>query len=68
MLAVDLDNSEILKLSKLAKDALANFNQSTQLSGLDTAVCLHQEALCLCHNQHPECIVSVGSLAAALYA
>jgi len=68
MLVVDLDNSEISKLSKLAKDALANFNQSTQLSGLDTAVCLHREALCLCHNQHPECIVSVGSLAAALYA
>jgi hypothetical protein len=64
----DNSESEVSELSELAKTTLANFNQSAQLSSLDTAVMLYRNALLLRPNPHPKQLVSLGGLAAALYA
>jgi hypothetical protein len=55
-------------MSELAKTNFANFNQSTQPLSLDTVIMLHQEALCLCSNQHAKQAVSLSSLAILMYA
>jgi hypothetical protein len=62
------DDSEASEMSKLAREALADFNQSVQISSLDKALSLHRDALCLRPNPHPKRVVSLGNVAAALYA
>ncbi|KIM71698.1 hypothetical protein PILCRDRAFT_82523 [Piloderma croceum F 1598] len=62
------DDSEASELSELAKSTLADFNQSAQLSRLETAVKLHREGLHLRTSPHPKRLLSLGGLAAALYA
>jgi hypothetical protein len=64
----DNSESEVSELSELAKTTLADFNQSAQLSSLDTAVMLYRNVLLLRPNPHPKQLVSLGGLAAALYA
>ena len=54
-------------LSELAKATFAGFNQSVRLSGLDTAVTLHQAALHLHPGVHPKWLDSLGSMAVSLY-
>jgi len=62
------DDSDASGLSELAKTILADFDQSAQLSSLDTAIMLYKEALLDRHNPHPERAVPLLGLCAALYA
>ncbi|KIM75667.1 hypothetical protein PILCRDRAFT_78642, partial [Piloderma croceum F 1598] len=54
-------------LSELAKTILAGFDQSAQLSSLDTAIMLHREALIRRPSPHPKQAVSLAGLCATLY-
>jgi hypothetical protein len=64
----DNDDAESAKMTELPVDILASFNHSGQLSSLDTAIVLLQEALHLLCSSHAKHIVSLGCLAAAIYA
>jgi hypothetical protein len=55
-------------LSELADTVLANFNQSAQLSSLNTAVMVQREALLLRPIPHGLRTASLRGLAATLYA
>ena len=61
-------NTELNDLSKLAKTTIVNFNQSAQLSGLDTAISLYRETVSLCPSPHHHWLTSLYGLSEALYA
>jgi hypothetical protein len=61
-------NNEVFDLSEHARCTLANFNQSAQLASLNNAVALHRETIFLRPRQHCQRLVSMGGLAATLYA
>jgi tetratricopeptide (TPR) repeat protein len=62
------DNSDVSEIERLAKAALANFNQSAKLPSLDMAVTLHRKALLLRPSPHPNRLASLSGQAAALLA